>query len=88
LGKSPGSYATSLCGRNEIQVVPGKASAIDFVRTAHNLSGLGNVNYNKYMLNFNDGRVSIKLFKDGRAIVQNAKDINHAKAIYTEYFGM
>jgi adenylyltransferase/sulfurtransferase len=88
LGQAPASFAASLCGRNEIQVVPGKEADIDFDRLADNLSSLGNVNYNKFMLKFDDGRVSIKLFKDGRAIIQNAKDENHARAIYTEYFGM
>ena len=88
LGKPHGSYATSICGRNEIQVVPGNAADINFNRLADNLNKLGDVNYNSFMLKFNDGRIGIKLFKDGRAIIENAKDENHAKSIYTEYFGL
>lgn len=88
LGKAPTSSATSLCGRNEIQVIPDREAIIDFESLADNLSSLGNVNYNKFMLKFSDGRIKIKLFKDGRAIIENAKDENQAKAIYTEYFGM
>ncbi|HVI41067.1 MAG TPA: ThiF family adenylyltransferase, partial [Anaerovoracaceae bacterium] len=88
LGKPLGSHAISLCGRNEIQVVPGKASDIDFERTADKLNRLGDVQYNSFMLKFSDGKIGIKLFKDGRAIVENAKDASHAKSIYTEYFGL
>jgi adenylyltransferase/sulfurtransferase len=88
LGKAPGSSVSSLCGRNEIQVIPGRDADMDFEGLADKLSSLGNVNYNKFMLKFSDDRINIKLFKDGRAIIGNAKDENQAKAIYTEYFGM
>lgn len=88
LGQSHGSYVTNLCGRNEIQIVPGLGKNIDFDGLADSLKHLGNVNFNSFILKFNDGRIDIKLFKDGRAIIENAKDANHAKAIYTEYFGL
>jgi adenylyltransferase/sulfurtransferase len=88
LGKVSGSYTTSLCGRNEIQVIPGRETNVDFAWTADKLGSLGDVSYNKFMFKFSDGRINIKLFKDGRAIIENAKDENQAKAIYTEYFGM
>jgi adenylyltransferase/sulfurtransferase len=88
LGKAPASSVTSLCGRNEIQVIPGREASMDFESLADNLGSLGNVNYNPFMLKFNDGKIGIKLFKDGRAIIENARDENQAKAIYTEYFGM
>jgi len=87
LGKSPISYATSLCGRNEIQVVPGKAIHINFEELADTLTRLGDVTYNNFMLKFHDEKISIKLFNDGRAIIENAKDLNHAKAVYTAYLG-
>lgn len=88
LGKASGSHTTSLCGRNEIQVVPGKSMNVDFDSIADTLKRLGDVSYNHFMLKFSDGNIGIKLFKDGRAIIENAKDPNKAKAIYTEYFGL
>ncbi len=88
LGRASGSHTTSLCGRNEIQVIPGRETNVDFAWAADKLGSLGDVSYNKFMLKFSDGRINIKLFKDGRAIIENAKDENQAKAIYTEYFGM
>lgn len=87
LGKSPAFYATSLCGRNEIQVVPSKAININFEEIAATLTRLGDVTYNNFMLTFHDEETNIKLFNDGRAIIENAKDANHAKAVYTAYFG-
>lgn len=83
-----GTFATTLCGRNEIQVVPGRETTVDFAWMADKLRNLGNVSYNKFMLKFSDGRFNIKLFQDGRAIIENTKDENHAKSIYTEYFGI
>ncbi len=88
LGKAAGSYTASICGRNEIQVVPGKTVSIDFERVAEPLKKLGEVSVSGYMLKYGDGRVGIKLFKDGRAIIENAKDENQAKAIYSEYVGL
>lgn len=88
LGQPLDSHVTSLCGRNEIQVVPGKDINIDFKSTASTLLKLGTVEYNSFMLKFSDGKIGIKLFKDGRAIIENAKDANQAKSIYTEYFGL
>lgn len=88
LGKSAGSYTAAICGRNEIQVVPGKTMHIDFERVAESLKKLGNVSFNSFMLKYGDGNIGIKLFKDGRAIIENAKDANQAKAIYSEYIGL
>lgn len=88
LGQSRGSYTTSLCGRNEIQVIPMKKTDINFDILAKSLENLGNVSHNNFMLKFHNGNIGIKLFKDGRAIIENAKDANNAKSIYTEFFGL
>jgi len=88
LGNAVGSYATSMCGRNEIQVVPMNPSEISFERLAASLEKLGDVKYNGFMLKFSNDNIGIKLFKDGRAIIENAKDANQAKSIYAEYIGL
>lgn len=87
LGKSRGTYTTSLCGRNEIQVIPMNKSDMNFEVLAESLKKFGEVNWNAFMLKFHNEFIGIKLFKDGRAIIENAKDENNAKSIYAEYIG-
>ncbi len=78
---------TSLCGQNAIQILPEQAGTINFAAMAKRLEKAGTVSYNPYMLRFSDGRVEITLFKDGRAIIKNAKNEGQAKSIYAEYIG-
>lgn len=78
---------TSLCGQNAIQVLPDNLGIIDFAAVAKRLEKAGTVSYNPFMLRFSDGRVEISLFKDGRAIIKNAKSEGQAKSIYAEYIG-
>ena len=87
LGKSAGSHTVSLCGRNEIQVIPANRKEIRFEAVANHLTRLGTVSYNDFMFKFHDGNIGIRLFRDGRAIIENAKDANNAKSIYSEYIG-
>lgn len=88
LGKAAGSYTVSMCGRNEVQVVPGKTGNVDFEHIAESLKKLGDVSCSQFMMKYSDGTIGIKLFKDGRAIIENARDENQAKAIYSEYIGL
>jgi adenylyltransferase/sulfurtransferase len=78
---------TSLCGQNAIQVLPIQPGTIDFAAMAKRLEQVGTVSFNSYMLRFSDGRVEINFFKDGRAIIKNAKNEGQAKSIYAEYIG-
>jgi hypothetical protein len=48
----------------------------------------GTVKFNRFMLNFDDGRIAFNLFADGRAIIKNAKDDMAAKSVYSEYIGL
>jgi len=82
-----GSYTTSLCGRDSIQVIPSKTGEMDFAQISEKLKSLGSVKYNPFILNFVTGQLEITLFKDGRAIIKNAKDENAAKSVYSEYIG-
>jgi len=77
--------ATSICGTNSIQIKSTKAVEIDFADLSIKLGKIGKVDFNEYILSFLDSNYEIKLFKDGRALIKNAIDINHAKSIYTEY---
>jgi len=83
-----GSYTTSLCGRDSIQVIPAKTGDMDFEAIAARLEALGTVKYNPYILNFAVGELEITLFKDGRAIIKNVKEESAAKSVYSEYIGL
>jgi len=88
LGRLSGSYTTSLCGRDSVQVVPGAAVTVNFEKLAQRLKKAGTVRYNKFMLQFSDGKVEFNLFPDGRAIMNKVKNENAAKSVYSEYIGL
>lgn len=87
LGQLKGAYTTSLCGHDSFQVVPGMKTAVNLELLSEKLRNAGTVKYNRFMLSFDDGRISFSLFPDGRAIIKNAKDDMAAKSIYSEYIG-
>lgn len=88
LGRLSGSYTTSLCGRDSVQIVPNMATEIDFEQLAQKLGKAGSVQYNKFMLQFSDGKVDFNIFPDGRAIINKVKDPNTARSVYSEYIGL
>jgi adenylyltransferase/sulfurtransferase len=88
LNNFSGSYTTSLCGRDSVQVVPASAAVMDFERLAAKLEKAGSVQFNVYLLRFNKDDLEITLFKDGRAIIKNARNEDAAKSIYSEYIGL
>lgn len=88
LGNLQGSYTTSLCGRDSVQVIPAGTGEVDFNALSEKLRSLGTVKHNRFILNFTVGKLEISLFKDGRAIIKNVKDENAAKSVYSEYIGL
>lgn len=58
---------------------------VDFEKFAEKLKMFGTVVVNAFTLDFDDGTIGIKLFKNGRAIIKNVDDVNHAKSLYTKY---
>lgn len=87
-GKRREAQATSLCGRDSVQIVPQTDARLDFQKVAERLKPAGKVAYTDFVLDFDDGTVQIKLFQNGRAIVKNAKNPRHAKSVYNEYIGL
>lgn len=88
LNQPRGSIATVLCGQDAVQIVPGTSRTIDFPALAERLGKIFTVRYNAFMLTLFDGTHEISLFRDGRAIVRQARDENQAKGLYSEYFGL
>lgn len=87
-GKPPVTQAVSLCGRNSVQIAPSEPVSIDFDDYAEKLGKLGEVKAGRFTLDFDDGKVQIKLFADGRAVIKNVSDEKKAKSVYSEYIGL
>lgn len=83
-----GTFVTSLCGRNSMQVIPAKPTTINFAEISHKLSAVGSVSYNQHLLRFIVPPYEIVLFSDGRAIIKNVNDAMVAKTLYTKYIGL
>lgn len=87
LGQAAGTQAVSVCGRNAYQIIPANRAEIDLAKMQEKLSGLGEVGVRKYFLEFNSKEASFKLFRDGRAIINNVESEGKAKSVYAEYIG-
>ena len=86
-----GSYLTSLCGREAVQVNVRGETRISFPDLAKRLDSVGQVSFNDYMLRF---QVSSKrpyeltVFPDGRTIVKGTTDEAVARTLYARYIGL
>lgn len=82
------SRLTRLCGRNAIQISPGRPVRLDFPELSERLSRSGEVDYNDYMMRIKVGEFEIALFPDGRSIIKGTDDPGLARAVYSRYIGM
>jgi len=79
--------ATSLCGRDAVQVLNPKGGSISLEELAVRLRLVGQVNYNEFMLRFVIDSYEMAVFPDGRAIVKNTNDESLALGLYAKYIG-
>lgn len=86
-GISSGMQAAALCGRDSVQVIPATEQRQDFEKIAARLRLCGTVRQNAFTLDFDNGSIDIKLFRNGRAVIQHVTDKNRAKSIYNRYIG-
>jgi len=82
-----GQLATTLCGRNAVQLTPGARGRVDFARLAEKLGGAGAVSYNRFLLRFAADGCEITVFPDARAIVKGTEDPAVARSLYARYVG-
>jgi adenylyltransferase/sulfurtransferase len=82
------SGATTLCGRNAVQVTPPPGARLDLAEAEKRLVPLGPVRRNPYLLKFSADGCELTLFPDARAIVQGTTDPSRARSLYAKYVGM
>ncbi|GAA0428214.1 thiazole biosynthesis adenylyltransferase ThiF [Lentibacillus halophilus] len=76
-----------LCGRDTVQIRPPSKEERDLDVVAANLSELGSVNHNTFLLQFKTDTNRLVLFKDGRVLVHGTNDAAKAKSLYHRYLG-
>jgi len=79
--------ATSLCGRNAVQVMRPDKRELQFDALAEKLKSLCEVSHNDYIFYFAVEDYEVSVFKDGRAIIKGTEDLAVAKNIYSQYVG-
>src|SRR5690606_25297099 len=84
-----GSSATTLCGRNAVQVTPPGGQKVDFAVIAEKMRSAANAEprFNAFMLKAQMGAYEITVFADGRAIIKGTSKPDEAKTIYAKYIG-
>lgn len=79
--------ATTLCGRNAVQIGRSGSARVDFSSLATRLEPLGQVAFNDFLLRFRVDDYDITIFRDARSIVRGTSDPAVARGIYARYIG-
>lgn len=82
-----GQMATSLCGRNAVQITPATPHQLDLKKLAEQLVGAGTVSHNQYLLKLKLNEQELTVFTDARCIVKGTEDLNVARSLYARYIG-
>ena len=78
---------TTLCGRNAVQISRPDRLKLNLDELAGRLKPVGNVSYNKFMLQADINGYHLTVFPDGRAIVKGTNDPAKAKTVYAKFIG-
>lgn len=81
------SGATSLCGRNAVQITARPGVSLDLALAERRLAPLGRVRRNAYLLKFAVDGCELTLFPDARAIIQGTDDLSKARSLYARFVG-
>jgi molybdopterin-synthase adenylyltransferase len=84
---SLGADATSLCGRNSVQIRRREGTKINLDNLAQKLAPLGRVEQNRFLLRAVIDGYQLTIFSDGRAIINGTYDLGLAKSLYSRYIG-
>jgi molybdopterin-synthase adenylyltransferase len=81
------SSATTLCGRDAIQVSPGQAVHLDLAAFARRFDGIAAPIVNAYLVKVTVDSRELTVFDDGRAIIRGTSDTTEARALYARWVG-
>ena len=89
LDRPADSSATSLCGRNAVQVRPDGSHQIDLAQLATRLASSGTLKLLPFMLRCQlpEG-ITLSIFPDGRVIVDGTGDVSLARTLVARYVGL
>lgn len=76
-----------LCGRDTVQIRPKSVGNWDLKTIAANLSKMGKVVQNQFLVQFTIDGNRMVIFQDGRVLVHGTNDTVYAKSLYHRYFG-
>ena len=79
--------AAILCGRDAVQILPARPTAINFESLAARLASSGAVKFNDYLLRFQTGKFELTVFHDARSIIRGTDEIALARSLYAKYIG-
>jgi len=88
LETAAGSHATSLCGRNAVQITLTRPARLNLPELAARLRAAGAVTANPFLVKLEVDGYSLTVFPDGRAIIQGVTDEAAARSLYARYVGM
>jgi adenylyltransferase/sulfurtransferase len=80
-------FSAVLCGRDAVQIAPPRAVELDLATLAANLTALGEVKQNEYLVRFAIDGTEVTVFRDGRAIIKGTDDVSAARSVYSRYIG-
>jgi len=83
-----GTFVTSLCGREAIQVSVRGDVQLSLPQLAQRLAARGQVRLNEYMLRCEVDGYDIAVFPNGRAIIKGTTDETEARTVYAKYIGL
>lgn len=88
-GETAGT-ATTLCGRNAVQIRASGNATVDFAALARKLETVAAqpVQFNRYLLRAVFGAYDLTLFPDGRAIIKGTDNPDKARTLYAKYIGV
>jgi len=79
--------ATTLCGRNAVQIARSGSGVVDFPALADRLRQTGEVAFNDFLLRFRIEGYDITVFRDARSIIRGTTDPAVARGLYARYIG-
>ena len=88
LNRQGAGAATVLCGKEAVHVAASAGGHVDLEAVARSLQGFGQVTTTPWMLRADvEPKLSLTLFRDGRAIVLGTRDPARARGILAKYLG-